>query len=134
MAIWKDARVSWQSVNISTHVRAAAFEMGSKAEDDTVMGDDDEQFVAGMNTWACELELRWVAGSTTGPDHLFGSTGGQSGAFAIRATTAAISAANPNYAGTAVRTNYSFGGSVGGVNVANVSLVAGSDLARTIST
>ena len=134
MALWKDARVTYRGTNISTSVRAAAFEMGSKAEADSAMGDDDEQFAAGLNTWAAELELRWVAGSTSGIDSLFGSTAGRSGAFTIRATTGAVSAANPEYSGTAIRTNYSFGGQHGSVNVANVSLAAGSDLTRAIST
>ena len=134
MAIFKDARFTWKGTNISSSCRAIAFEMGAEAQDDTAMGDDDRQFAAGLGTWAIEIEANWVAGSTTGLDSLFGTTAGKSGAFTFRPTTASISAANPQYSGTATRTGYSFGGAVGDQHVANISLVAGSDLVRAIST
>jgi len=134
MAIFKDARFTWQGNNISAQCRAIAFEVGAEAQDATAMGNDDRINAAGLGTYAIEIEANWIAGSTTGLDHLFGSTAGKSGAFTFRPTTASISAANPQYSGTAIRTNYSFGGAVGDQHVANISLVAGGDLIRAIST
>lgn len=134
MAIFKNARFTWKGQNISSSLRAVAFEVGAEAQDATTFANDDRINVAGLGTYAFELEANWVAGSTTAIDHLFGSTAGKSGAFTFRPTTAAISAANPQYSGTAIRTNYSMGGPVGEQHVATISLVAGSDLVRAIST
>lgn len=131
MAIFKDGYFSWRGTNISPSCRAIAFEMGTEAQDSTAMGNDDRISAAGLGTYAIELELNWAAGSTTGIDSLFGSTAGKSGAFIFKATTAAGSSANPSYSGTAIRTAYSFGGAVGDQHIANVSLVAGSDLVRS---
>lgn len=138
MSVYKDARITWSGVNISAQVRAAALELGANAPSDTAMGDNWEIAAAGgLKTAALEMELNWVAGSTTAVDHLFGSTGflGQGKALTFRATTAAISAANPEYSGTFVVTGYTpFQGNVGDQHVANASLSLGSALARAIST
>lgn len=134
MSVWKDARVSWKSNVISSSVRALSLELGADSPEATAMGDNWRQFEAGgLKTASCEMELNWSAGSTTGIDSLFGSTGslGESGALAIRATTAAVSAANPEYSGNFIVTSFTpFQGPVGDVHMANVSLSLAGDLTR----
>lgn len=143
MAIWKDARVTWKGVNISSSIRAASLELGANAPGQTAFGDAwDTVAAGGLKTAAIEMEGNWVAGSTTGLDHLFGSTSGlgQSGAVTIRATTAAISAANPEYYGDFVCTGFTpFQGNVGDQAIADISLAltkttGGFGLRRRIST
>ena len=134
MAIFKDAFFSYKGQNISSSCRAIAVELGNEPQDSTAMGNDTRVNAAGLETFAIELELNWAAGSTTAVDSLFGSTGGVSGAFVFRPTTAGVSAANPQYAGTAMRQSYSFGGAVGDQHVANVSLIPAGDVTRTTST
>jgi len=134
MAIFKDGYFTWRGQNISAQCRSIAFELGTEAQDATAMGNNFRVNAAGLNTAAIEIEANWVAGSTTGLDSLFASTAGVSGAFAFKPTTAAISAANPQYSGSAVRTAYSMGGAVGDQHVANISLVAAGDVTRAIST
>ena len=127
--IFKNPFFSFKGVNLSSSVRALAFEQGAEPQDKTAGGNDDRVNAAGLNTWALEVEFNWAAGSTNSVDTLFGSTAGREGAIVFRPTTAAISAANPQRSGTAVRSAYSLGGAIGDQHVASVSLVAGSDLA-----
>ena len=138
MSVYKDARVTWGGVNISAFVRAAALELGADAPESTTMGDNWHEFEAGgLKTAAIELELKWAAGSTTGVDSIFGSTSGlgQSKATTIRATTAAISAANPEYSGSFICTAFTpFQGNVGDHHMANASLVLAGPLSRAVST
>ena len=130
MAIFKDGYFSFGGTNLSASCRAIAFEMGAEAQDTTAMGNDDRISAAGLRTYAFELEMNWAAG-TTSVDSIFGTTAANSIAFIFKPTTAAVSATNPSYSGTAVRTAYSFGGAAGDQHIANVSLVAGSDLVRS---
>jgi hypothetical protein len=134
MAVWKDARVSWKGQVISSSVRALSLELGADSPEATAMGDNWRVFEAnGMKTASVEMELNWAAGSTAAVDSLFGSTGnlGQSGALQLRATTAAVSASNPQYSGNFIVTNYTpFQGPVGDIHMANVSLQLAGALTR----
>lgn len=138
MSVYKDARVTWGGVNVSASVRAASLELGAEAPDSTTMGDNWREFDAGgLKTAAIELELKWVAGSTSAVDSIFGSTSGLgvSKATTIRATTSAISAANPEYSGNFICTTFTpFQGNVGDHHMANASLVLNGALTRAIST
>lgn len=139
MAIWKNARVTWNGQTISSSVRAAALELGANAPDSTTMGDDWSEVAAGgLKTAACELELNWAASTgATAVDALFGSSArlGQSATLTIRPTTAAISATNPEYSGSFVVTAYTpFQGRVGDQHIANVSLSLAGALSRAVST
>lgn len=126
MAIFKDPFFSYQGVTVP--VRSLAFELGAEPQDATESSDNARQMAAGLDTWAIELEANWTAGSTTSVTHLFGTTAGKSGAFIFRPTTASQSASNPQYSGTAIRTNFGTGGSIGDQHIATVSFVAGSDI------
>jgi hypothetical protein len=138
MAVWKDARVSWDGNVISSSVRALSLELGADAPEATAMGDNWRQFEAnGLKTASVEMELNWAAGSTTAVDSLFGSTGklGQSATLLLRPTTGSISASNPQYSGSFIVTGYTpMQGPVGDIHMANVSLQLAGALSRAIST
>lgn len=133
MAVYKDARVTWNAIVING-VRAAAIELGAGVPDATAMGDNWAVAAAGgIKTAAVELELNGdaVSGTTTLTNwSLFGTTTYVGQEFALTltpTTTTAGSPSNPSYSGNFVLQNSTpLQGNVGDQSIVNASFVLGS--------
>ncbi len=120
-----DARVEYDSVDLSAFVTAVTLTYESEAQDDTAMGDLTRSNLGGLKNWAAEVEFNqdFAAG---GPDATLFAKLGLIANLKIRKTTAAISATNPEYSGDALLTSYPpFGNTVGDKATTSASFVPG---------
>lgn len=134
LGAWTDARVELNAVVLSDHVRKATLNVEAKEGDTTAMGDTWEEFVAGLKSWAVELEFNQDFAAANVDATLFPLVGAAAFTVKVRPTTGAVSATNPEYNGSCILTSYApLGGSVGDVAMAPVTLKGSGALTRSIA-
>lgn len=128
-----DASVTCTGVNLSNRVRSVTIQYNADAVENTAMGDTTHTRLGGLKDWSVNIEFNQDYGAGSVDATLFPKVG-STFAFVGRPTSAAVSATNPNFSGTALLESYQpINGSVGDLNTVSVSMVAAGALARATS-
>lgn len=128
-----DATVDWNSTDYSSQVRSVTTSYEAEEVDVTAMGDNTRNNIGGLFTWNIEVEFH--ADETSGGNlaDLFADVG-TTQTLQVKPTSSAISASNPQYAGTALLTSIEpVSGTVGDNQVNNATFVSAGDLSRNTS-
>lgn len=134
ITVLTDAYVVLNSVDLSDHVESVEINMAHEDIDITAMGATARAHAPGLREDAITLSMfqDFAAGEVDAT--LNGLLGQQAGfAFEIRPTSAAVSATNPKYTGTAILLEYQpLAGTVGEASQTSVELkmAAGSSITR----
>lgn len=132
--VLNDATVILNSVNLSDHVRSVELTYDADEQDNTAMANGGfSSTLTGLKNGSINLEFNqdYAASSV---DATLWPLFGTSFTFEIRPTSAAVSATNPKWTGTASMFGYSpLSGSVGQVNTTTVPLKVQGALTRATS-
>lgn len=132
-AIFKNPFLSLNGVDLSDHVRQASLTYEAELQDDTAGGDNSRNRLGGLKNWSLQVEFAqdYAAGEVDAS--LFAQVG-NSIAVILRPDTAAVGATNPQYTGNAIIESYQpFGGTIGELTMAPVTLQGNGDLDRATS-
>lgn len=132
-AIFKNPFLSLNGVDLSDHVRQASLTYEAELQDDTAGGDNSRNRLGGLKNWSLQVEFAqdYAAGEVDAS--LFAQVG-NSIAVILRPDTAAVGATNPQYTGDGIIESYQpFGGTIGELAMAPVTLQGNGDLARATS-
>ena len=128
-----NAFVSINSVNLSQFVKSVSISYKSEMQDDTAMGDTARSRIGSLKDYSLSIEFfqDYAAGAVDAT--LFGIVGSVV-AIEVRGSSAAASATNPKYTGSAILETYQpVGGSVGDNLMAPVSMSGVGALTRATS-
>lgn len=134
--VFKDASVIIDSKDLSADVKSVTLTLGAELGDDTAMGDDTRSMLAGLKTWSADVVFHQDFAASPNPDvDLEPKVGAAAFSIAIKPTSAAVSATNPNYNGNCVLESYvPMGGPVGQTPAeATARFVAAGDLTRAVA-
>ena len=94
-----DAKVTVNSVDLSTYVRQVTINVSADEQDDTAMGDTFRSRIGGLKDWSVNLEFNqdFAAGAV---DATLWPLLGTTTTVTVKATSAANSATNPQYSGS----------------------------------
>lgn len=125
-----DASVVCNAVNLSAWVRSITLQYNADAVEKTAMGDLTRERIGGLKDWSVSIEFNQdYAGG--GVDATLFPLVGSTFTFTGKPTSAAVSATNPSFSGSALLESYQpINGSVGDLNTTSVSLVANGVLTR----
>ena len=125
-AVWTDAFLQIDQVDLSGYVRSIAVDMEVDAVEKTVMGDSFHRNISGLMNWAVEVEFNQ---ETSTVDIIQSPlTGGTSYRYLIiRQTNAAVSTGNKSFltSEAMVSAYRPYGGEVGSMTIATASLGPG---------
>jgi len=128
--VWDNAFLSIGGTDMSSHIKSLSFNYQAAELDDTAMGDDTRSRKGGLKDWS--FTVAWHEDFAAGQvDATMFPLVGTNPAIIARPDTAAVGAANPQFAGTGFIPSYGFGGSVGDLLPADTSILAAGTLART---
>ena len=128
-----DASVVINSVDLSDHVRSVSISYSADMVEDTNMGDDTHTMKGGLKNWSMDIEFAQDYAANEVDATLFPLVG-SSFTVAVKATSAATSATNPEYSGTGLIESYNpIGGSVGELSTSSITIQAGGTLSRATS-
>jgi hypothetical protein len=128
-----NAFVSINSVNLSAYVKSVSVSYKSEMQDDTAMGDTARSRIGSLKDYSLSIEFfqDYAAGAVDAT--LFGIVGSVV-PIEIRGSSAAASATNPKYTGSAILETYQpVGGSVGDNLMAPVTMSGVGALTRATS-
>jgi hypothetical protein len=128
-----DVVLTVNGVNLSTWTKALTLNYEADALDDTNMGDTTKVNIGGLKGWggSCEFTQDYAAGA---PDVTIFSLIGSTASFSGKPTSAATSATNPNFTGTALYTGYQpLKGKVGEVAMTTLAFTSAGALSRSTS-
>lgn len=129
-----NAHVSIDGNDLSDHVKQVTLPYGCDEVDDTHMGDDTHQMIAGLKTWSVDIEFSQDFAASNLDSILFPLVGAAAVTVIVRPTASAVSATNPNYTGSAILSSYPpFGGTVGDKATTNVHMASAGTLSRATS-
>ena len=129
-----DAVVSVNAKDLSADGVKIDLEYSAEELEDTAFGDTTRQRIGGFKNWGGTLEFNQDFAATPNPDIDLFAIVGTVVAIAIKPTSAATSATNPDYQGQALITNYKiFGQSVGEIAMASCSFVSAGALTRAVA-
>lgn len=131
--MFNDAYLSFNSVDLSAHVKSIEVTYEAEALDDTAMNDTSRSQIGGLKTSSFTVTFNQdIAGSAV-DDTVFARVG-TSTAFEIRHTDAAVGPANPKFTGNCIPTSYSpMSGEVGSLATATLTCVVSGALTRATS-
>jgi hypothetical protein len=124
--VLKDAFVSINSVDLSSHCKSVSITYEAELLDETMMGDGTRGNKPGLLNWSmeCEFESDYAAAQVDAT--LFPLVGADAFPVEVRPTSAARSATNPAYTGNAVLESYKpVGGTVGELAMSNATFKPG---------
>lgn len=131
--IYNDASVTINSVDLSDHVRSASLSYEAEAVDETNMSDTTRTNLGGLLNYAVEIEFSQDFAANEVDATLF-SLVGTTTTVAIKPTSGATSATNPEFTGTMLLQSYTpMTGSVGDLATATASFVPAGALSRATS-
>jgi hypothetical protein len=135
MAIYRNAFFSIGGTDLSAFLRQMNAPQEIEAQDDTVMPDTFRSSAGGLTNWSvdCEFNQGYAAGE---PDTVISAllVSPYTSAIVLRPDAGVVASTNPQWAGTALITNYTaLQGSVGDQAIATLNMVAASVLTRTTS-
>lgn len=132
--VLRDASFTINSVDLSDHVESLTINYGMETPDQTSMQDITRRRLPGLIDWTIDVTMRsdFDAGETDAT--LFPLVGGAAVAVAIRPTSAAISATNPEFQGNVLVGTYNpLAGTVGDTSNSTVTLTGDGTLTRATS-
>jgi hypothetical protein len=131
--VFTDAFVEINSVDLSDHVRQVTLNYSAELQDSTAMGDTTRERLGGLKDWSLTVEFNQDFAASEVDATLFSIVGTVFG-VEVRATSSARSATNPGYNGNGILESYApFGGGVGDLLVAPVTIQAAGTLSRSTS-
>jgi len=105
--VWKNAYVSVDGTDLSDHVISVNLTYGAEILDDTKMNDNGvKEKLAGFKDWSVEVEFAQDFASGSVDATLNSLVGADAFTIAVRPTTSAASATNPEYTGSALLESY----------------------------
>lgn len=129
-----DAFFSWDSVDLSDHVKSVTLNYEAEALDDTVMGDDTRSNKGGLKDWSIEVELLNDEASSSVAQTFFSAVGTTATVLVRPDNSEGVGATNPNYSGTGMLQSFPpLGGGVGELSTTTVSIVSAGTLSRATS-
>jgi hypothetical protein len=138
--IWNDAFFSIDDsagtpVDLSDHVRSLTLNYGAELLEITAMGDGARDRIAGYRDWSVEVEFNQDFAAANVDDTMFDLVGhANTQSIAIRPTSAAVGATNPEYQGEVRVESYPpVGGGVGEVLTTSVTLQGSDTLTRAVA-
>lgn len=128
--VFTDAFVTIDGVDLSDHVRSVTVNYSADMQDDTAMGDGTRSRLGGLKDWSVDVEFNQDFASSSVDDTLFPLVG-TSFVVAVRPTSAARSATNPEYSGTGILESYPpLGGAVGDLSTSSITIQSAGTLSR----
>lgn len=128
--VFTDAVVTINSVALSGAVRSATLNVEADVQEDTAMGDTYRSKLGGLKDWTLELEFNQDFAASQ-IDATLWPLLGTTTTVKIKPTSAATSATNPEYSGTALLSEYPpLDGSVGDVATVSVTFEGAGALTR----
>ena len=129
-----DADVTINAVDLSDHCKSVTVNYSAETQDDTVMGDDTRSAIAGLKEWSMSIEFAQDHAASNVDATLFPLIGAAAFTVTVRPTSAAVSATNPNFTGSAILTSYPpMGGAVGDFATTTAEFAAAGTLSRATS-
>ena len=121
-------------VNLSDHVRSVNISYRAELHDKTAMGDNARAKIAGLKDWNMTIGFNQDFAAAKVDATLYPLVGSTALAIFVKPTTAAVSATNPAFLGTAMLGNYSpIAGSVGDLSVTDVTFESDGDMTRKVT-
>jgi len=132
--VLKDAVVTVNSVILSTRVKSVTLNVPVDVQEAFAMGDTAKAKFPGLIDWSVDLEFYQDFAAANVDATLWPLVGADPWPFAVRPTSAAISATNPSYNGNVILTSYQpIGGEAGSIAMAPVKLDGAGTLARAVA-
>ncbi len=133
--ILKDVYFTFNSVNLSAFCRDIQLTYEVDEKDSTTMTNNTMVSFPGLKKWRITAKLLQSFASSEVDQSLFSLVGDETAkAVAVRVTSAAISATNPEFQGTGYLMKYPpIAGGVGDLHETDVEIAAASDLTRDIT-
>lgn len=125
-----DASVVVNAVDLSDQVRQVTVSVEADVQENTAMGDTYRSRLGGLKDWSLEIEFNqdFAAGEV---DATLWPLIGTPTTVTVKPTSAAVSATNPTFSGSAILNSYPpLSGSVGDVSTASVSFQGAGTLTR----
>jgi hypothetical protein len=136
--VFKDCYLSINAVALSDHVQSVTLDYSADEVEDTNMGDNTHKFMPStLKNWSLEVEFSQDYAASEVDATLFSLVGGSAVTIAVRPTTDAASATNPEFGGAGVVLNYPpISGTVGEKKLASCTIKpsgSSADLTRSTS-
>jgi len=129
-----DAFVSYNSVDLSDHVRSVTLTYSSELQDDTAMGDTTRSRTGGLLDWSADVDFYADEASAKVAQTFFPLVGSTATLIVRPDNSDGVGATNPNYTGTAaVESIPLVSGTVGELAMSPVRFVAAGALSRATS-
>jgi hypothetical protein len=131
--VFTDAYFSVTGTDLSAYVRSVTVNYQAELQDSTTMGDSTRERLGGLKDWSVDVEFNQDFASSAVDDTLWPLVG-TTFVVAVRPTSSAKGATNPEYTGTGILESYPpLGGSVGDLATASITIQAAGDLSRATS-
>ena len=128
-----DARIEINSVVMSAMSTSATLKVEADELEDTAFGDTYRSRIAGLKDWSVDVEFN-ADFAASQVDATLWPLLGTVVTFKLRATSAAISATNPEYSGSVLVTEYTpLDGGVGDLAKVSVSWPGAGTLSRAVA-
>jgi len=131
--VLKDAFVSLNAVDLSSHVESITINYGAETPERTSMSENARTRLPGLIDWSVDLSFRQDFGANLIDATLFSLVGAAAFGVIFRPTSAAKGATNPEFTGNALLGSYNpIVGTVGDTAGAPVTLTGDGALARAV--
>lgn len=131
--VFTDCYVLINAVNISDHVKSAALSYNAAMLDNTVMTKTTKSNTPGLLEWGLEVEVLNDYAAANIDAQMFALIGAAAFTVEVRPTSAARSATNPGYNGSAVLASYDpISAKIGDLASAKLSFKCAGNLTRSI--
>ena len=133
--VFKDAVLVVNSVDLTLFSNSITLNYSAELQDASCFGVDTRINLAGLKDWSIDVTFKQDFAAAAVDATLFPLVGAVAFPITLKPTSAAISATNPEFQGTAVLGTYNpFGGSVGDLAAATVTFnPGGGNLVRDIT-
>lgn len=129
--VFKDGSLVVNSVDLSDHVRSMTLNYSGDLQEETSMGDDTRKRLSGLKDWSVDVTFKQDFDSGSVDATLFSLIGAASFTVTMKPTSAAVSATNPSFSGSAVLETYPpLDGAVGDLAEVSATFQAAGDLTR----
>ena len=117
--------------DLSDHVRSVTITYEAELQDKTAMGDGARAKIAGLKNWNMTIGFNQDFAASKVDATLYPLVGSTALSIAVKPTTAAVSATNPMFLGSALLGSYQpINGSIGDLSVTDVTFESDGDMTR----
>ncbi len=132
--VFTDASVVIDSVDLSDHVKSVSIDYSVETHDNTAMGDTTRSKISGFKNWTITCEFMQDYASASVDATLFDLVGASSFTITVKPTSAAVSATNPSFSGSAILENYQpVNAAIGELGTVSVTFNSAGTLTRATS-